>query len=209
MATRKPDLKYIVVNDTNGWPSWLISRRYRCCPAVWIRVESRLTPWMNELWRHRTLYVGFSLSWPVNRLCGILFNRFYRLEIHSLSGRYFRFSLWTVAPMDDGTILYLCTVAPLPSLWPPPPSPPFSNKMYSIYRRGVWLGWGEGLLKCTIDRILQEFYLFLTRFRTYKIVSPPQIKMTKDDIKGLVSLKFLRSWLARSLLLSWRMTHFF
>jgi hypothetical protein len=37
--------------------------------------------------------------------------------------------------------------------------------------------------------------LFLTRFRTYKIASPPQTKMTsKDDIKGLVSLKFLRLW---------------
>jgi predicted anti-sigma-YlaC factor YlaD len=43
------------------------------------------------------------------------------------------------------------------------------------------------------DHILQEFYtLFLTRFRTYKIASPPQTKMTsKDDIKGLVSLKLL------------------
>jgi hypothetical protein len=52
------------------------------------------------------------------------------------------------------------------------------------------------MLKCTVDHILQEFYpLFLTRFRTYKIASPPQTKMTsKDDIKGLVSLKFLRPW---------------
>jgi hypothetical protein len=51
-------------------------------------------------------------------------------------------------------------------------------------------------LKCTVDHVLQEFYtLFLTRFRTYKIASPPQTKMTsKDDIKGLVSLKFLRPW---------------
>jgi hypothetical protein len=38
-----------------------------------------------------------------------------------------------------------------------------------------------------------EFYtMFLTRFRTYKIASPPLTKMTsKDDIKGFVSLKFL------------------
>ncbi len=35
----------------------------------------------------------------------------------------------------------------------------------------------------------------LTRFRTYKIASPPQTKMTsKDDINGLGSLKFLRPW---------------
>jgi hypothetical protein len=49
------------------------------------------------------------------------------------------------------------------------------------------------MLKCTVDHILQEFYtLFLTRFRTYKIASPPLTKMTSKDIKGLVSLKFLR-----------------
>jgi hypothetical protein len=40
------------------------------------------------------------------------------------------------------------------------------------------------------------YTLFLTRFRTYKIASPPLTKMTsKDDIKGLVSLKFLRPWI--------------
>ncbi len=40
--------------------------------------------------------------------CDIVFNRFYRLEIHSLNGWYFRPSLWTVAPMDVGTILVYC-----------------------------------------------------------------------------------------------------
>jgi hypothetical protein len=53
------------------------------------------------------------------------------------------------------------------------------------------------VLKCTVDHILQEFYtLFLTRFRTYKIASPSQTKMTsKDDTEGLVSLKFLPPWM--------------
>jgi hypothetical protein len=48
-----------------------------------------------------------------------------------------------------------------------------------------------------VDNILQEFYtLFLTRFRTYKIASLPQTKLTsKDDIKGMVSLKFLHPWI--------------
>ncbi len=52
------------------------------------------------------------------------------------------------------------------------------------------------MLNCAVDHILQEFYtLFLTRFRNNKIASPSQIKMTsKDDIKGLVSLKFLVSF---------------
>jgi hypothetical protein len=83
--------------------------------------------------------------------------------------------------------LYLCTVAPLQyllsDLLPPPP--------FAIYSKG-----GGGVLKCTVDHILQEFYTqFLTRFRTYKIASPPQTKLTSnDDIEGLGSLKFLRPW---------------
>ncbi len=93
--------------------------------------------------------------------------------------------------MEEGTVLYLCTVAPLlyllSDLLPPPP---FPNEQYTQ----TVCDCGGGVLKCTVDHILQEFYtLFLTRFRTYKIASPPLTKMTsKDDIKGLVSLKFLR-----------------
>jgi hypothetical protein len=45
----------------------------------------------------------------------------------------------TVAPMDVGTIWYLCTVAPLlyllSDLLPPPPLP-----MYSLYRQCVTCG---------------------------------------------------------------------
>ncbi len=89
-------------------------------------------------------------------------------------------------------VLVYCCPSTVPSLWPPPPSPP---SQCTVYADSVWL-WGGGrwgVLKCTVDHILQEFYtLFLTRFRTYNIASPPQTKMTsKDDIKGLVSLKFL------------------
>ncbi len=88
--------------------------------------------------------------------------------------------------------LYLCTVAPLlyllSDLLPPPPFP-----IVQLYADSVWL-WGGGgaggMLNGAVDHILQEF---LTRFRTYKIATPPQTKMTsKDDIKGFVSLKFLR-----------------
>jgi hypothetical protein len=91
--------------------------------------------------------------------------------------------------MNEGTIWYLCTVAPLlyllSDLLFPPPLP---NVQY-IQTVCVCGGGGGGVLKCTVEHILQEFYtLFLTRFRTYKIVSPPLTKMTsKDDIKGLVS----------------------
>ncbi len=141
--------------------------------------------WTNELQRHRTLYVAFSLSWPVNRLCGILFNRFYRLEIHSLSGLYFRPSLWTVAPMDEGTILVYCCPSTF-SLTSFHPTPPPSQTKCTLFTNSMWLwGGGGGVLNCTVDNILQEFYtLFLTRFRTYKIASlPPKKWPVKTTLK--------------------------
>ncbi len=121
--------------------------------------------------------------WPVNRLCGILFNRFYRLEIHLLMVCIFDPACELLPPMD-GEELYFCTVeccpSTVPSLWPPP-SPPFP--MYSIYRQCVT---GGGGLKCTVDHILREFYtLFLTRFGTYKIASSPQTKWpVKTTFRG-------------------------
>jgi hypothetical protein len=98
--------------------------------------------------------------------------------------------------------IYLCNVAPLQylhsDLLPPPPLLK-ENVHYTLYTDSCVAGVGR-MLNCTVDHILQEFYtLFLTRFRTYKIVSPPQTKMTsKDDMKGLVSLKFLRPWISYS-----------
>ncbi len=60
---------------------------------------------------------AFLWNWPVNERCGIVFNRFYCLEIHSLSGLYFRPSLWTIAPLDEGPILvYSCLPTNLPKL---------------------------------------------------------------------------------------------
>ncbi len=115
--------------------------------------------------------------------------------MHSLMVCIFDPACELLPPLDEGTILVYSTVAPLLYLLSDLPPPPLSQ--CTGYTDSVWL-WGEGggVLKCTVDHILQEFYsLFLTRFRTYKIASPPQTKMTsKDDIKGLVSLKFLRQW---------------
>jgi hypothetical protein len=110
--------------------------------------------------------------------------------IHS----WFVFSTQLVncCPHGPRNYTYLCTVAPLLYLLSDLP-PPFPNVQY---RQTVCDCGGGGVLKCTVDHILQAFYtLFLTRFRTYKIASPPKTKMTrKDDIKGLVSLKFLCPW---------------
>jgi hypothetical protein len=68
--------------------------------------------------------------------------------------------------------------------------------------------WWGGMLNCAVDHILQKFYtLFLARFRTYKIATPPKQMTSKDDIKGLVSLSsfvhgfkclFLGAFLKRS-----------
>ncbi len=113
--------------------------------------------------------------------------------IHS----WFVFSTQLVNCCPYGRRNYTCVLLPLymyllSDLLPPPPLP---NVQYIVYRQCVTVGGGGwGLLKCTVDHILQEFYtLFLTRFRTYKIASPPQTKtISKDDIEGLGSLKFLR-----------------
>jgi hypothetical protein len=47
-----------------------------------------------------------------------------------------------------------------------------------------WGGPGWVVFNCVLDHNLQEFNtLFLTRFRTYKITTPPETKITsKDDI---------------------------
>jgi hypothetical protein len=62
----------------------------------------------------------------------------------------------------------------LPSLWfiPPP-----SRCQSTVYTDSVWLGGGGGGVSTVGDHILQEFNtLYLTKFRTYKIASPPQTK---------------------------------
>ena len=81
--------------------------------------------------------------------------------------------------------LYLCTVAPLSSLWPPPPLPPKLN-VGTVYTDSVCLRGGGGGELCCVDHILQEFYtLFLTRCRTYQITSPPQTKWpVKTTLRG-------------------------
>ncbi len=64
--------------------------------------------------------------------------------------------------------------------------PPPSQSKHTVKTDSVWL-WGggdEGVLNCVVDHIPQEFNtLFLTRFRTYRIATQPQTKLTsKDDI---------------------------
>jgi hypothetical protein len=93
------------------------------------------------------------------------------------------------------TVLVYCCPSTFSLTSPPlPPSQTKFTVQFSTYIQTVCGFGGGGGINCVVDHILQEFYtLFLTRFRTYKIASPPHTKMTcKDDLKGLVSLKFLR-----------------
>jgi hypothetical protein len=60
------------------------------------------------------------------------------------------------------------------SILPPPPPPPPCVKLQHI--QAVCAG-GGGVLSAVGDHILQEFNtLYLTSFRPYKIVIPPQTK---------------------------------
>ncbi len=73
--------------------------------------------------------------------------------------------------------IYLCTVAPLQyllsDLLAPPPLSQRKCTVYTHYTDSCV----AGVLNCTVDHILQEFYtLFLTRFRTYKLFYHPKQK---------------------------------
>jgi hypothetical protein len=87
------------------------------------------------------------------------------------------FSTQLVNYCPHGRRNYTCVLLPLyilSDLLPP------SQTKCTVYTDSVCLG--GGVLNCTVDHIPQEFYtLFLTRFRTYKIASPPQTKMTSKD----------------------------
>jgi hypothetical protein len=60
------------------------------------------------------------------------------------------------------------------------------------------MGWW-GVLNCAVDHILHEFLHSVSdqiQNLTYKIASQPQTKIiSKDEVKGLLSLKFLRPWI--------------
>jgi hypothetical protein len=74
----------------------------------------------------------------------------------------------------------------------PPPLPKVNVQYIYTYRRCVAVGGGGGgLLSCFVDHILQEFNtLFLTRFRTYKIATPPQ-GLNKTPVKTTLGIGVL------------------
>ncbi len=89
--------------------------------------------------------------------------------IHSLVGIFGR----ACELLPHGRRNYTCVLLPLYLFSDLPPSPlPKLNVHYlqTVCSEG-------GGVNLAVDHILQEFYaLFLTRFRTYQIASPPQTK---------------------------------
>ncbi len=162
---------------------------------------------------------SFLYNWPVSELFGIVFNRFYRLKIHSIMVCIFDPACellppWTkelysteIHSLMVGIFHPACVLLPLYLLSDLPPPSPFPVSKYSIYIQCVAERGGWGVLNCAVDHILQEFStLLLTSFRTYKIASPPQTKKTsKDDIKGTQEWEFfwLRFWILFYLIVSY------
>jgi len=102
--------------------------------------------------------------------------------------------------------LYLITVAPPLSLWPPPPLSTQNVQYIHFYTDSVWLwgGAGGGMLNCALEHILREFNtLFLTRFRTYKIASPTRtkwpVKTTGNGVFKVPSSMVQTHWAPSSL----------
>ncbi len=93
-------------------------------------------------------------------------------------------------PMDEWTIKTPnCTVAPLSSLWPPP-----LPKLNVQYIQTLWDCGGGGELCCRpysagiLHSVSDQIQNLPNSFTT------PNKMTSEDDIKGLVSLKFLRPW---------------
>jgi hypothetical protein len=98
--------------------------------------------------------------------------------------------------------LYLCTVAPLSSLWPPPlPTLPKLNVQYIQTKCGC--GGGGWIVLWTI--FCRSFTLGSDQIQNLQNCFTTPNKMTsKDEIKGLVSWKFLRPWFKLSLKFLWQ-----
>ncbi len=97
-----------------------------------------------------------------------MFSRIYRLEIHVQS----------VMLVFSTQLCELCPFYNLLSGSPPPHPQPKKSR---VFTDSVWLGGVVGVLSCVGDHILQEVNtLFLTRFRTYKIATPPQTKTQEE-----------------------------
>jgi hypothetical protein len=111
---------------------------------------------------------------------------------------WFVFSIQLVNCSPHGRRNYLvlvyCCPSTVPSLWPPPPSP-LPNVQYSIQTMCNCGGGGGVEMYCgpysagVLHSVSGQIQNLQNCFTT------PNKITSEDDIKGLVSLKFLRPWL--------------
>ncbi len=107
-----------------------------------------------------------------------MFNRFYRLEIHSLMTGIFDRDCELLPPWTKE--LYLCTVAPLPSLWPPP-----LPKLNVQYIQTVCVCGGGGVELCCRPYSAGVLRSVSDQIQNLPNCSITPNKMTiEDDIKG-------------------------
>ncbi len=91
--------------------------------------------------------------------------------------------------------LYLCTVAPLPSLWPPPLLPLSKLNVQYIQTMCGCEGSGWGVELCCRPYSAGVLHSVSDQIQNLQNCFTTSNKMSsKDDIKGLVSLKFLHPW---------------
>ncbi len=140
-----------------------------------------------QRWGHGLM--NYKDSWPVNRICGILFNRFYRMEILSLMVCIFDPACERLPPWTK-ELYGTCVLLPLYCTFSLTSSPLAPFPMYIVqYIHPVcnWGGgWGgvemycgpysAGVLHSVSDQIQNLQNCFITQTK----------RTSKDDIKGLV-----------------------
>ncbi len=125
-----------------------------------------------------------------------MFNRFYRLEIHSLMVGIFNSACeLCLHGRRNYTVLVYCCLSTFSLTSPPLPK---LNVQCIQTLWGCGEGGGRGMLCCAVDHILQEFYTVFLVQNLQNCFTTPNKMTSKDDINGLVSLKFLRPWVKPS-----------
>ncbi len=100
-------------------------------------------------------------NWPVKRLFGRFLSEFIDCIFTVSHGWYFRPSFVICCPLTFSLVQLLASL------------PPPSLCQSTVYTDSVWLGGGGG---CWVLLKPYSVWVYLTRFRSYKIARPPQPK---------------------------------
>jgi hypothetical protein len=130
------------------------------------------------------LFFKLTYKW----LCGILFNRFYRLEIYSLMVGIFDPACELLPPWTKEQ--YLCTVCPSTLSLTSSPLPPLPKLNVQFIQTVCDCG-GGGIVELYCGPY-SAWVLHSVSDQSQNLQNCFITPNKKDDIKGLVSLKFLR-----------------